>query len=399
MKLRKVVVGLAVCVVALTACGKQEVDLLEEETSVVQQVEEETSIPESESIEETSVVESTQECEEETGDLKTYYGVVFTGTDKAKIEAIKAIRTVTEYGLEEAKAIVDQPSAVISLYSSEEEAKNVADILADAEVNTQIFEVNGNFATDNIFRIDNAFKLSGRGTVVTGINYSNVMKAEQTVYHVKKDGTAVQTKIACIEEFKSILDETRPGDNFGVEVPDLNKEDIEAGDILVAAYEENDIETVCEEDFYGAFCGEPIIAMDGTINFENVLNSFIQDGWSANHDNFEEANIIDLVNESKSSGITFMNLPTMKSYVAGVSREADGNKPNITWNGLTWGASIDEIKEKYGTPVSESEDMYEYSYVFQVEDGKTIQFDIAKDSTSEPGLCSVLVTLNASEEE
>lgn len=391
MKSRRILAGIIVCMLAMTACGNKDVSNVEEVTSNVEQDVVESDINESDSTqEEGTEVESTQE--EEVQELETYYAVVFTGTEEASIDAIKAIRSVTDYELEEAKAIADQPSAIIKLFNSEDDAKNAIETLNAEGVNAEISEVKGNFEIDNIFRIERAFSLSDRGTAVIGVNYSGVMKQDQVVYHIKKDGTAVQAQITFIEAAPNMVEETVPGTSYGIGVPVLEKENIEAGDILIAfdAGEENENEL--PTDFYGAYNGEPIIANDGSVDFESILQVFVNDGWKADPENFENSNVVNLGDQNQLSGVTLMNLPTMKSYIVGVYKEAGDNKPNMSWSGVTWGASLEEIEEKYGTPVSQEEGMYADSYTFQIEDGVTIQFDISKETQSEPGLSGVTVT-------
>ena len=241
MKSRSILTVLMLCTFVMTACGNKEVSSVEELTSNVQQEGVESEVCKSDSVQEVSTeVESIQSAEEETKELNTYYEVVFTGTDQPTIEAIKAIRSVTDYELVEAKTIVDQASAIINLYTSEDEAKNIIETLNAAGLNTELNEVRGSFEIENIYRIDKAFNLSDRGTSVIGTNYRGVMKQNQIVYHVKKNGTAVQTQITFIEEAQNLVEETTPGVKYGIGVPDLEKEDIEPGDILIAIKDDDD---------------------------------------------------------------------------------------------------------------------------------------------------------------
>lgn len=225
MKNRIIVAILMIGILAMTACGNEEVNSVEEVTGNVQQ----------ESVEmESSISDSAEEMSTEVKALNTYYAVFFTGTDQISIDAVKAIRSVTDYDLEEAKAIVDQEGAIINFYASEDEANNAVENLNTAGLNAEIKEVIGNFEIDNFFRIDKAFSLSDRGTSVIGMNYRGVMKQDQIVYLVKKDGTAIETQITFIEEARNMVEETIPGVTYGIGVSNLEKEDIEAGDILIA---------------------------------------------------------------------------------------------------------------------------------------------------------------------
>lgn len=63
---------------------------------------------------------------------------------------------------------------------------------------------------------------------------STEVKALNTYYAVFFTGTAIETQITFIEEARNMVEETIPGVTYGIGVSNLEKEDIEAGDILIA---------------------------------------------------------------------------------------------------------------------------------------------------------------------
>lgn len=63
---------------------------------------------------------------------------------------------------------------------------------------------------------------------------STEVKALNTYYAVFFTGTAIETQITFIEEARNMVEETLPGVTYGIGVSNLEKEDIEAGDILIA---------------------------------------------------------------------------------------------------------------------------------------------------------------------
>ncbi len=83
-----------------------------------------------------------------------------------------------------------------------------------------------------LMAIEDVFSIEGRGTVATGRIERGVIKSNEEVELVGLKET-VKTTVVSIEMFNKILDEGRAGDNVGILLRGLKKEDIERGQVLV----------------------------------------------------------------------------------------------------------------------------------------------------------------------
>jgi elongation factor Tu len=79
--------------------------------------------------------------------------------------------------------------------------------------------------------IEDAFNIEGRGTVVTGRVERGVLKKMEEVEIVGIRPTA-KTTVTDIEMFRKLLDEARAGDNVGVLLRGIKKEDVERGQVV-----------------------------------------------------------------------------------------------------------------------------------------------------------------------
>jgi len=82
-----------------------------------------------------------------------------------------------------------------------------------------------------LMAIEDVMSIEGRGTVATGRIERGVIKPNEEVELVGLKPT-VKTVAVSIEMFKKILDEGRAGDNVGVLLRGLKKEEVERGQIL-----------------------------------------------------------------------------------------------------------------------------------------------------------------------
>ncbi|PIU16192.1 elongation factor Tu [bacterium (Candidatus Gribaldobacteria) CG08_land_8_20_14_0_20_39_15] len=95
--------------------------------------------------------------------------------------------------------------------------------------------------------IEDVFSIEGRGTVVTGRVERGIVKAGEEVEVIGLKPTQ-KTVAVSIEMFNKILDEGRAGDNVGILLRGLKKEDVERGQVLakpgtVTPHTEFDVET------------------------------------------------------------------------------------------------------------------------------------------------------------
>jgi elongation factor Tu len=82
-----------------------------------------------------------------------------------------------------------------------------------------------------LMAIEDVFSIAGRGTVATGRIERGVVKPNEEVELVGIKPT-VKTTAVSIEMFNKILDEGRAGDNVGVLLRGLKKEEVERGQVL-----------------------------------------------------------------------------------------------------------------------------------------------------------------------
>ena len=82
-----------------------------------------------------------------------------------------------------------------------------------------------------LMAIEDVFSIEGRGTVVTGRIKRGIVKANEEVELVGLKDT-IKTTAVSIEMFNKILDEGRAGENVGILLRGLKKEDVERGQVL-----------------------------------------------------------------------------------------------------------------------------------------------------------------------
>ena len=79
--------------------------------------------------------------------------------------------------------------------------------------------------------IEDVFSISGRGTVVTGRVERGVVKVGEEIEIVGIKDT-IKTTCTGVEMFRKLLDEGRAGDNVGVLLRGIKREDVERGQVL-----------------------------------------------------------------------------------------------------------------------------------------------------------------------
>jgi elongation factor Tu len=79
--------------------------------------------------------------------------------------------------------------------------------------------------------VEDVFNIEGRGTVATGRVERGILKKMEEVELVGLKDT-VKTTVTDIEMFRKLLDEARAGDNVGVLLRGIKKDDVERGQVL-----------------------------------------------------------------------------------------------------------------------------------------------------------------------
>jgi elongation factor Tu len=84
---------------------------------------------------------------------------------------------------------------------------------------------------DFLMPIEDVFTISGRGTVVTGRVERGMVKVSEEIEIVGITPTA-KTVVTGVEMFRKVLDEGRAGDNIGVLLRGVKREEVERGQVL-----------------------------------------------------------------------------------------------------------------------------------------------------------------------
>lgn len=86
---------------------------------------------------------------------------------------------------------------------------------------------------DFFMSVESSFNIPGRGTVATGTIDQGVCKIGDDCHLIGLDRKPVATTIVGVESFKKTLDRGEAGDNVGVLLRGLNREDVQRGAALV----------------------------------------------------------------------------------------------------------------------------------------------------------------------
>ena len=122
-------------------------------------------------------------------------------------------------------------SALKALEGDAEWAKSVQELM-DA-VDSYIPEPER--ATDKPFLmpVEDVFTITGRGTVVTGRVERGILKVNEEVEIVGIHEKSVKTTVTGIEMFRKLLDEARAGENVGLLLRGVKREDVERGQVVI----------------------------------------------------------------------------------------------------------------------------------------------------------------------
>jgi elongation factor Tu len=81
--------------------------------------------------------------------------------------------------------------------------------------------------------IEDVFTITGRGTVVTGRVERGILKPNEEVEIVGIKEKSMKTVVTGIEMFRKLLDEARAGENVGLLLRGIKREDVERGMVVV----------------------------------------------------------------------------------------------------------------------------------------------------------------------
>lgn len=106
-------------------------------------------------------------------------------------------------------------------------------------INEQSNNIQYNSSANNVFQsgfslmVEDVFSIRGKGTVVTGRIKSGSVRTGDTVTLQRVNGTTRSVIVVGIEKFSKMLDFAQVGDNVGMLLKDVSKNDISRGDILI----------------------------------------------------------------------------------------------------------------------------------------------------------------------
>jgi elongation factor Tu len=90
-------------------------------------------------------------------------------------------------------------------------------------------------ATDKPFLmpVEDVFTITGRGTVVTGRVERGILKVNEEVEIVGIHEKSQKTTVTGVEMFRKLLDEARAGENVGLLLRGIKREDVERGQVVI----------------------------------------------------------------------------------------------------------------------------------------------------------------------
>jgi len=98
----------------------------------------------------------------------------------------------------------------------------------DASIPEPLREVDKPF----LMPVEDVFTITGRGTVVTGKVERGVVKVNETVEILGIKETKQSTTVTGIEMFRKLLDEARAGENVGLLLRGIKREEVERGQVV-----------------------------------------------------------------------------------------------------------------------------------------------------------------------
>ncbi len=133
-----------------------------------------------------------------------------------------------EYGFDSECPII-RGSALKALEGDEAAAQSIRDLMAavDSYIDAPVRDTDKPF----LMSIEDVFTISGRGTVVTGRVERGMLKLNDEVEIVGLKPTQ-KTVVTGIEMFRKSLDYAQAGDNAGVLLRGIAREDVERGQVL-----------------------------------------------------------------------------------------------------------------------------------------------------------------------
>ena len=128
-------------------------------------------------------------------------------------------------------APVIQVSALKALEGDPKWLKSAEDLMdaVDESIPNPVRETDKPF----LMPVEDVFTITGRGTVVTGRVERGIVKVNEEVEIVGIRPTVTKTTVTGVEMFRKLLDEGQAGDNVGLLIRGVKREDVERGQVVV----------------------------------------------------------------------------------------------------------------------------------------------------------------------
>ncbi len=154
--------------------------------------------------------------------------------DKEMLELVEMEmrELLTTYGFDGDDTPIILGSALCALEGRQPEigAQKIDELLA--AVDTWIPTPERDTDKPFLMSIEDVFSIPGRGTVASGRVERGTLKKDSDVELVGKGGEALKTKVTDIETFKKSCDESRAGDNSGLLLRGVKREDVKRGMVV-----------------------------------------------------------------------------------------------------------------------------------------------------------------------
>lgn len=139
---------------------------------------------------------------------------------------------LTSYGFEGDDTPIIMGSALCALDGRKDDiGRNKIDELLQA-VDTWIPEPARDIEKPFLMSVEDVFSIPGRGTVASGRVERGNLKRDADVELIGKGSEVIKTKVTDIETFKKSCEESRAGDNSGLLLRGVKREDIKRGMVV-----------------------------------------------------------------------------------------------------------------------------------------------------------------------
>ncbi len=147
----------------------------------------------------------------------------------AELVEVEIRELLDKYGYPGDKTPIVKGSALKALEGDADNEKTIQELLdkMDEYIEDPVRDIDKPF----LMPVEDVFSIKGRGTVATGRVESGVVKVNEEVEIVGIKPTT-KSVVTGVEMFKKLLDQGQAGDNVGVLLRGIEREDIERGQVL-----------------------------------------------------------------------------------------------------------------------------------------------------------------------